>query len=227
MTVQGRRAARPWQDTSFARAWSDSDTLTDLLRLPRAIAAALVAQDEATVGTVLDVASGPGAFLATFLDAFPHAVGVWLDASEAMHEQATANLDRFGERVRFVVGDMTALRASGVPEPVDVVTTSRATHHLDRPGLHAFYAEAAGLLAPGGWLINLDHIGPSDVWDRRLRAIRPRFLAPVPDEPKHHHDYPLAGVRDHLDALARAGLDDNEVAWRAFYTCLFAARRNG
>jgi hypothetical protein len=41
------------------------------------------------------------------------------------------------------------------------------------------------------------------------------------DGPKHHHNYPLTSVQDHLDAFAAAGITDVELPWRAFYTCLF------
>jgi hypothetical protein len=90
-------------------------------------------------------------------------------------------------------------------------------------------------LGPGGWLVNLDHIGPAsqagppaaagpdDVWDQRLRAARKQFGV-APGGPKHHHDYPLASVQDHLDAFAAAGVTDVEVPWRAFCTCLFMGR---
>jgi predicted short-subunit dehydrogenase-like oxidoreductase (DUF2520 family) len=60
-----------------------------------------------------------------------------------------------------------------------------------------------------------------------LRAVRTRFQPQAPKSAPHHHNYPLTSVRDHLDALAAAGLDDVEVVWRAFVTCLFAARAAG
>ena len=61
------------------------------------------------------------------------------------------------------------------------------------------------------------------MWDQRLRAARKEFGV-TPDGPKHHHNYPLTSVQDHLDAFAAAGITDVEVPWRAFYTCLFMGR---
>jgi SAM-dependent methyltransferase len=227
MTEQGLRAAEPWQDSTFANSWASADVHVELLALPRAIASALVAADRPDTARVLDVASGPGDFLAVFLAEFPAATGIWTDASEAMLTLARQRLARFGDRVEFRLADMTDLAAADLPDDIDVVLTSRATHHLDRAGLHAFYRDAARLLAPGGWLFDLDHIGPvTDDWDRRLRSVRTRFQPPVPKASRHHHTYPLCGVRDHLDGLAAAGLEDVEVVWRAFVTCLFAARVN-
>jgi SAM-dependent methyltransferase len=226
-TEQGRRAAAVWQDPSFATAWTGGDTFGDLLDFPRRIATALVSLDRPEPRLVVDIGSGPGAFLAAFLDEFPMADGVCSDASEPMLEEARKRLAGYGDRVDFRTVDMTDLAGGGIPVGADVIITSRAAHHLDRAGLAAFYAEAAGHLAPGGWLMNLDHTGPADVWDKRLRAIRPRFTAPRPQGPKHHHNYPLAGVQDHLDGFEAAGIIDVEIAWKAFFTCLFAGRKAG
>ena len=227
MTAPENQATDIWRDAEFARRWAATDRLADLLALPRGLTAALVAHDRPGARLVVDVASGPGAFLEALLEELPHCSGVWLDASEAMLEQARQRLGRFGDRVSFRLGDMTDLAAAGLPTNVDAVVSSRALHHLDRAGLASFYREAAGLLAPGGWLANLDHTGPGDVWDRRLRAVRKRFIGPANDQGKHRHDHPFTSVRDHLDGLAAAGFDDVEIAWKAFYTCLFVARKAG
>ncbi len=236
MTQQGQQAATVWRDPGFARSWAHGDSARDLLEFPRRMAAVIVAGETPEPACIVDVAAGPGAVLAAFLEQFPSARGVWTDASEAMLALAKERLAPFGDRVDYRIADMTDLAGLGLPAGADVVTTSRAAHHLDRDGLFAFYAQAAALLAPGGWLVNLDHIGPAsaagppgaagcdDVWDRRLRAARKRFSA-APDGPKHHHSYPLTSVSDHLNAFAAAGITDVEVVWRAFYTCLFMGRR--
>jgi SAM-dependent methyltransferase len=226
-TEQGRRVAAVWQDPAFANAWTGGDAMGDLLAFPRRLATALVALDRPETRLIVDIGSGPGAFLAAFLDEFPEARGVWSDASEAMRAQAGERLADYGERVEFRLVDMTDLAGGDVPEGADAIITSRAAHHLDRAGLSAFYTEAAEHLAPGGWLINLDHTGPSDVWDKRFRTVRPRFAKPRREEPKHHHDYPLTSVQDHLDAYAAAGITDVEIAWKAFFTCLFIGRKAG
>jgi SAM-dependent methyltransferase len=223
--AQEHPAATMWKDPAFARTWSASDGLGNLLALPWALAAAIVGDDNPAPDVVVDVASGPGAFLAAFLEEFPHCRGIWLDASETMREQARERLARFGDRVELRIGDMTDLAAAGLPGEVAAIMTSRAAHHLDRAELAAFYTEAAAHLAPGGWLINLDHTGPVDVWDRRFRAVRRRFIGPRNEEGRHHHNYPLTSIQDHLHAFAVAGIDDIEIAWKAFYTCLFMGRK--
>lgn len=226
MTEQGIRAAEAWLDPQFARQWAAHDGIADMLAFPRRIAAAMVAHDRPDVRLIVDIGSGPGDFLGVMLEQFPDARGLWTDASPAMLELAERRLGEYAGRVEYAIVDLTALGDS-VPQDVDVITTSRAAHHLDRDGLAGFYREAARHLAPGGWLANLDHIGPTDDWDARLRAVRARFRTSRQDGPKHHHNYPLTSVEDHFAALAAAGLADCEVVWRAFITCLFMARRDG
>jgi SAM-dependent methyltransferase len=223
MTEQGRAAAAAWTDRDFARSWAQGDALRDMLDFPRRIAAAVVSEDNAAPACIADIGSGPGDFLAVFLEEFPGARGVWTDASEAMLELATARLARFGDRVSYRIADMTDL-GDAVPGGADVILTSRASHHLDRGGLHGFYAAAASRLAAGGWLVNLDHTGSDDLWEGRLRAARKRFRA-APAQRTHHHDAPLPTIADHLDGYAAAGIDDAVMPWRAFITCLFMGRR--
>lgn len=216
-----------WKDAEFAQRWAATDGMADMIELPRGITVALIAHDRPQTRLVVDLGSGPGAYLEAFLEALPGCSGIWLDASEAMLQQARERLERFGDRVDFRLGDMADLPAAKLPDGVDAVITSRALHHLKGERLAGFYREVAGHLAPGGWLANLDHTGPVDVWDRRFRAIRKAFIGPDNDQGKHPHDFPFSSVREHLDALAGAGLVDTEVAWKAFYTCLFVARKAG
>jgi SAM-dependent methyltransferase len=232
MTEQGRVAAAPWRDHTFANVWTRGDNHAQLLELPRAIAAALVAQDRPEVRTVLDIGSGPGDFLAVFLDEFPQARGIWLDASEAMLHLAEQRLAPYRDRVEYRLLDMTDLLGRDLPTDIDAIITSRAAHHLDPTGLTDFYGQVAQLLAPGGWLLNLDHTGPTEeVWDQRLRTVRKhiseRQSQPPSNTPTHHHNYPLTSIEDHFAGLKAAGLTDAEIPWRAFVTCLFAARAAG
>jgi SAM-dependent methyltransferase len=229
VTEQGQQAAAMWREDDFARTWAQQDSYRDLLAFPRQMAAVIVGEDRPAPATVVDIGSGPGDFLAVFLEHFPSARGVWTDASGVMLDLARPRLAPFGDRVEFRIADMTSLPpdlASGKSGKADVIITSRAAHHLDRTALFRFYADATALLAPGGWLVNLDHIGPADVWDKRLRAARKRFGV-VSEGTRHHHNYPLTSVEDHLQAFGAAGLTEVEMAWRAFFTCLFMGRKTG
>lgn len=220
-------ATTEWLDPDFVARWTAADSLAEFLLVPRRISATLVAQDFAggsrTTPVVLDIGSGPGDFLATMLEAMPGSRGVWSDVSPAMAETARPRLERFGERVSYAFADMTEL--APLPAGVDVITTSRASHHLSVAELAAFYAAAADHLSGGGWLVNLDHVTPAEGWNDRLRAARKALIPPSAKASGHAHPNPLPSVADHLEALRAAGLTDVETPWRGLYTCLFMARK--
>jgi SAM-dependent methyltransferase len=214
-----------WTDPESAVGWAQQDAQQALLALPRAIAAEIVAADRPQTAVVADIGSGPGDFLAVFLQRLPGARGLWSDISQTMETLGRERLATFGGRVDYRIADMTDF--SGLPEDLDVIVTSRAVHHLDRDGLHAFYRDAGRHLAPRGWLINLDHFGPNDVWDARLRAARKILVPRTGEQRPHHHNYPLTSVADHVHAFIEAGFTDVETPWRGFVTGLFMARRDG
>jgi len=212
-------------DEKLAARWTAADSLKELLVLPRRISATVIAADRTGTALVVDVGSGPGDYLSTMLDTFPAARGVWTDVSPAMAEIARPALAGYRDRVEFRLVDLEDL--SPLPEQVDVITTSRASHHFDADTLARFYASAAGHLAPGGWLVNLDHVLSPGAWDRRLRDARAAMIPPKQDGTGHSHDKPLPMVEEHLAALAAAGFEDVAMPWRSFYTVLFMARKSG
>lgn len=214
-----------WTDPTNALEWADRDAQRDLLSLPRAIAAEIVATDRPQTSRVADIGSGPGDFLSVFLERLPAVRAIWSDISDAMEILGREKLARFDGRVEFRIADMTDF--ASLPDGLDAIVTSRAVHHLDVDGLHGFYRDAAAHLAPGGWLVNLDHHGPSDAWDARLRAARAKLVPRTSEQRPHHHNYPLTSVADHLHAFAAAGFTDVETPWRGFVTALFMARRDG
>ncbi|MBB5788246.1 class I SAM-dependent methyltransferase [Jiangella mangrovi] len=218
------RVIASWSESGYAAQWQQADGMSAMLRLPWAIATTLVGQ-EREPKLVVDVGSGPGTFLAALLEAYPEARGVWIDASPDMKERAAETLAPYAGRVEYVVGDAAELSTMEPARNADVVLNSRVAHHFDRPGLEAFYRDAAGLLVPGGWLVTLDHILPPGDWDRRYRDVLPIFAGPNAGKPSHPHYFPFPSMTDHLDALAGAGLTDADLAWRAFYTCLYVARK--
>ena len=214
-----------WMDEKLAARWTAADSLKELLVLPRRISATVIAADRPGTALVVDVGSGPGDYLSTMLDTFPAARGVWTDVSPAMAEIARPALAGYRDRVEFRLVDLEDL--SPLPEQADVITTSRASHHFDADTLARFYASAAGHLAPGGWLVNLDHVLSPGAWDRRLRDARAAMIPPKQDGTGHSHDKPLPMVEEHLAALAAAGFEDVAMPWRSFYTVLFMARKSG
>jgi SAM-dependent methyltransferase len=211
----------------FARTWTAGDVQADFLAVPRRIAATIVSLDRPDTALIADVGSGPGDFLAFFLAQFPGARGVWSDVSPAMRAIAEERLAPLRDRVEYVTADMSDV--SALPAGLDALVTSRALHHLDPGRLRGAYAAAAARLAPGGWLVNLDHVTVGSGWDSRLRAARKEILPPKPEgtATAHHHDVPPPAIGDHLAGLHEAGFEDEDMPWRGFHTCLFMARKAG
>jgi SAM-dependent methyltransferase len=213
-----------WSEDAYVASWAAADGLSELLELPWKMASLLVGLEESPK-LIIDIGSGPGTFLKRLMDVYPSARGVWVDASPAMEVQAREVLAPYAERVSYVVGDMTELGRMHLPHSVDVITNSRVAHHLSQPELQAFYAECYNLIAPGGWVVTLDHIRPDPRWDDRLRTLLPVFAGPNAGKPTHPHLHPYPTVADHVAAMEQAGFKDIDMPWRGFYTCLFMGSR--
>jgi SAM-dependent methyltransferase len=214
-----------WESSAYAVEWAADDVLASLLQLPRRISFALVRDSGIDVGRIVDLGAGDGPYLECFLEAFPEARGIWVDANEGMRKLAEERLAAFGDRTDYVLHDVERLDELDVPE-VDVIVTSRVLHHFSGDSLQRLYRRAYELLRPGGFLFNLDHVGAPGEWDERYRRIRHQFTGRRRDALRpHREDYPLPSAEAHLEWIARAGFETPDVAWRMFYTVLLVARR--
>jgi SAM-dependent methyltransferase len=177
-------------------------------------------------GLVVDLGAGAGAYLGTLLDRFPSARGLWVDASEPMQARARERLAAAGDRVDFVLADLR--RPEDLPmDGADVVVTSRAVHHFTPEVIRRMYDAVHRGLHPGGFFFNLDHFAVPPGWEERYRRIRPLFVPPRGDREPHDHDAPPQPLADHLGWLAAAGFEPPDVPWRAFWTALVGARKQG
>jgi SAM-dependent methyltransferase len=213
-----------WTDPERVDRWVAKDAGRPAVQAARDVAAAIVALDSEPA-LVLELAAGAGSFLATFLRTFPAARGIWSDSSEPMVRHARETLAEFPARVDFVVADLRRPAIAGEAAP-DVLICSRVTHTLDAAELADLYRHAAGLLVPGGWLVNLDHMTVSPTWDARYGELTPRFYdgieasrgsAPGKDRGSHT-------LAAHLEALSAAGFTDVGTPWRLLSTVLLLAR---
>jgi SAM-dependent methyltransferase len=216
---------RTWNSEAFVAEWVGRDVLSDMLSLPRQLSAALVADAGVPVSHVIDLGSGPGAYLQTLLESFPGARGTWIDTSPTMEEVARERLAGLGDRVDYHLGDIEEFQGLGLDE-AEIVLTSRVVHHLSPESIQRLYATVHDHLAPGGFFFNLDHFGVPGDWEQRYRRIRPQFTGkPKQDVTRHHHDYPFSLIEVHLEWLERARFAAPDVPWRTFFTALLAARR--
>lgn len=214
-----------WESPEYAAQWASEDVIAEMLDLPRRISVALVVDSGLDVTHVVDVGSGPGTYLQLFLRAFPNARGTWIDVSDAMLALAQAQLGEFGDRVTSVIGDAEKLREIEV-EPAQVVLSSRAFHHFSPESLQSVYRAAFDIVTPGGFVINLDHVGAPGDWEQAYRRIREQFAGKRKQGLKpHRHDYPLSRAEEHGTWMENAGFGPPDTPWRMFYTALIVARK--
>jgi SAM-dependent methyltransferase len=109
---------------------------------------------------VLDIGCGPGSLALRLLDRIPGATVVAVDSDPVLLALGRAAYEaRPG--LRFVEAD---LREPGWPGKLglrrraDAAVSTTALHWLHAPELAAMYAELAGVLRPGGLLLNGDHL---------------------------------------------------------------------
>lgn len=214
-----------WHSESYAAQWAGEDVIANMLELPRQMSAAIVGDSGVEVEHVVDLGSGPGAYLELFLQTFPRARGTWVDSSEAMLELGREQLAPFGDRVDFVVHDVERLDEAEIA-PAQAVVSSRALHHFSPESLAHVYRAAFDLTAPGGFVFNLDHVGAPGDWEQVYRRVRKQFTGDRKQKlAAHRHDYPLALADSHMGWMADAGYESPDTPWRTFYTALIAARR--
>lgn len=113
---------------------------------------------------VVDVACGPGSLSARVLERFPGARVVGLDHDPLLLRVAEEALAPYGARVTLLDADLlgttwpaeVAAALDGVAP--QAVVSSTALHWLRADQLVHAYAQSAALLAPGGVLLNGDHL---------------------------------------------------------------------
>lgn len=213
-----------WSSQQYVSDWIAQDVLHDMLALPRRISVGLVRDAGIEVTRVVDVGAGQGAYLRGFLEAFPDASGVWIDASEPMERHAREQLADLAGRVEFVRADASRPDLLDLPS-AEVITTSRMVHHLSPDATRALYRAAGNALAPGGWWFNLDHYGSPADWEARYRRVRGELTGRRKDpKDRHPHDHPFQVIDTHLEWLEEAGFEAPDVAWKTFFTALVVAR---
>jgi SAM-dependent methyltransferase len=225
-TDTGASRTTGW-DNVAAKQWVESALRTDDVEFPWNLTTAVMQEVHPEVNLVLDAASGPGGFLATVLDAFPQARGVWFDVSTAMEEEARRNLERFGDRVEYRIGDLVDIAEAGAAGTFDLVTSSRATHHLALPDLTRFYQQTAQLLAPNGWFANVDSMSERDAWRERMRRIRAnrRAAAGTKDVSTHPQINVSPAMSEHFAAMRAAGFTEIDLLWKVYVTGLVMGRK--
>jgi SAM-dependent methyltransferase len=113
---------------------------------------------------VLDLGCGPGSLALRLLHRMPAATVFAIDADPLLLTLGrTAWPDLAG--LQYVDADLRTPGWSagvGLGRQPDVAVSTTALHWLPQPALAALYAELAGLLRPGGLVLNGDHLREDD-----------------------------------------------------------------
>jgi cyclopropane fatty-acyl-phospholipid synthase-like methyltransferase len=154
-------------------------------------------------GRILDLGCGDGRLTAFLLAEYPDSTAICVDLSPVMLDAARARFDG-DERVTFVEHRLD--EPLPVDGPFDAIVSSLAIHHVTDERKRTLYAEAAGLLAPGGVFANLEIVAsPTPELHVRWR------------EEMGARDDPSDQLRDlfsQLTWLEEAGLDHVDCIWK-------------
>ncbi|MEW9554432.1 trans-aconitate 2-methyltransferase [Nonomuraea sp. NPDC050783] len=125
---------------------------------------------------VIDLGCGPGSLSARLLERLPRARVVSVDADPLLLGLGRAAYPG----LRFVPADLRTpgwTGLLGLDGPADAAVSTTALHWISATDLHRVYGELAGVLRPGGLLLNGDHLDSEDVTptlSRLERALRGR-----------------------------------------------------
>ncbi len=129
----------------------------------------LLATRRQPVRQFLDLGCGDGVLGATILETHPKASGVFVDFSEPMLEACRARLAR--KQVTTLLLDYgkpdwaEAVRPCG---PFDAIVSGYSIHHQPDRRKRSLYREIYQLLAPDGWLVNIEHVAPANPTTKML-----------------------------------------------------------
>ena len=218
-----------WNDQEFVARWLErqAERATERRR-QFAIVRAVVPRLPEEEFRYLNLGSGPGNLDEVLLAHFPNATATLVDYSLPMLMAARQRLERFGDRVEFVHGNLASPGwVGGVGGPFDLVCSTLAVHHVGEPRrVRELYAEVYGLLGHSGMFLNLD----------RMRPGRPAFEALATwaaDDPEAGlaaggsggHDLP-GTLLEHLGWLGEAGFAGVDVLWKDLRVALLCGVRD-
>ncbi|MER8029944.1 class I SAM-dependent methyltransferase [Streptomyces bauhiniae] len=111
---------------------------------------------------LLDLGCGPGSLSARLADRLPDAEIIAVDMDPLLLELGRTHHADAARYVEATIGADGWTDVVGVDRPVDAAVSTTALHYLAEPSLLDTYRSLAGLLRPGGVLVNGDHFPPAD-----------------------------------------------------------------
>lgn len=223
MHAHAGREQENWLDEAFVLEWlgRQERRLTERQR-QFAMVCALIPWTPEEAFRYLDIGAGDGWLDEMLLARFPRAEATLLDGSPFMVKRAQDRLRPFAERVRVFQADLaTPAWAGSAVGPFDVAVSTIAIHNLEDPArIRALYREVSGLMADGGFFMNLDYVRaphPSlgSVYRFASQDARSGFM-----QVRGYRDF-AGTVDEHLGWLAEAGFAPTDCFWRELRLALF------
>lgn len=149
----------------FRRSWSLYDLITErnyMFHRELYADVARLLRERAQMGPyrMLDLGCGNARFLAPCLKASPPLTYTGIDLSESALAEAQIWLSALPD-VKLVKSDL--FQAVQIPgEPLELIFSGFALHHLDAASKQQFFQAAATRLAPGGWFLLVDIMREAD-----------------------------------------------------------------
>jgi len=169
-------SAEIWKQAAIVERFLNFHAAIPLAREQIQVMLTLLGTRAEPVGSFIDLGCGDGILAAALLDQYPASSGVLVDFSELMLEQACIQLKDFANQLQFMnldYADPTWVdaiknaarrsphRGSRTNDRFDAIVSRYSIHHQPDERKRVIYEDIFGLLAPGGWFINIEHILPS------------------------------------------------------------------
>jgi len=167
--------------SATARVWLDPSVIDRFLSgvrggIPLAreqidVLLRLIVAGGSSPGRFLDLGCGDGALGRALVQQWPKSQGVFLDFSAPMLEACRRVLgpDAARHELRQVDYGVPNWRAEVEDlAPFDAVVSGYSIHHQEETRQRELYGEILGLLRPGGWFLNLEHVASASVWGEQV-----------------------------------------------------------
>lgn len=203
--------------------------------------------------TVLDLGVGSGDVTASVLERFPNAKALCVGQSQQALDLAREPLNRFADRVTYHRADLSDYAAlESFREPLHLVFSLLAFHHLPHSRKRALFAEVFAKLVLGGAFLIADEIlSPSDHlhrfylrrWSTHVeKQVKAGRLSPEgeklweeflrtnigdPAAPPHYSEHQRAGLGIQMKWLAELGYSEVDCYWKHFHWAVFGAYKTG
>ncbi|MBV9026775.1 MAG: class I SAM-dependent methyltransferase [Streptomycetaceae bacterium] len=114
---------------------------------------------------IVDLGCGPGSLAVRLARRLPHARIVAVDMDPLLLEFGRTLGPPVVRYVEAVIGADGWTSALGLDGPLDAAVSTTALHYLSDEQLQRVYGQLAGILRPGGVLVNADHLLQEDAAD--------------------------------------------------------------